>query len=113
MFHGWGKIQNPFHWMDGWGNMPGFLQAAAALSEFGGGACWILGALFPLASAGLACTMAVAAWRHFSNGDPFVANKLAPAYEPATLYLAIAVLFLLVGPGSFAADRFIFGRKDK
>ncbi|HSN54816.1 MAG TPA: DoxX family membrane protein, partial [Candidatus Sulfomarinibacteraceae bacterium] len=35
MFHGWGKIQNPFGWMGPDGFAPGFLQGLAALSEFG------------------------------------------------------------------------------
>ena len=48
MLHGWGKIQHPFSWMGP--DMPGFLQALAALSEFGGGAAWALGLLTPLAS---------------------------------------------------------------
>jgi putative oxidoreductase len=64
MFHGWGKIKNPTGWMGPDANIPGILQALAAISEFGGGLAWILGALTPLASFGLACTMAVAAYTH-------------------------------------------------
>ena len=30
--------------------VPGALQALAAVAEFGGGLCWVLGALTPLAS---------------------------------------------------------------
>jgi uncharacterized membrane protein YphA (DoxX/SURF4 family) len=58
--HGWGKIQNPFGWMGPDGFAPGIFQALAALSEFGGGLAWILGLLTPLASLGIASTMAVA-----------------------------------------------------
>ena len=37
MHHGWGKIQHPFGWMGPDAGTPAFLQALAALSEFGGG----------------------------------------------------------------------------
>ncbi|PWB78822.1 MAG: DoxX family protein, partial [Holophagae bacterium] len=59
MLHGWGKIQNAFGWMGPDAFAPGIFQALAALSEFGGGLAWILGLLTPLASLGIACTMAV------------------------------------------------------
>lgn len=102
MLHGWGKIQYPFGWMGEKSATPAILQAAAALSEFGGGFCWMIGALTRLASAGLLCTMAVAAWTHISRGDPFV-NR-GGSYELPLLYLAISLLFLLVGPGRFSVD---------
>src|SRR5207245_5587211 len=63
ILHGWPKIQNAFHWMDpadGPAPVPGFLQALAALSEFGGGIALILGFLTPLAALGIACTMITA-----------------------------------------------------
>ena len=88
MFHGWGKIQHPFSWMPAGAPVPGFLQALAALSEFGGGLAWILGLLTPLASLGIAVTMAVAVAMHVSNGDPFFAMG-GPAYESAAVYLGI------------------------
>ena len=112
MFHGWGKIQNPFGWMgeDSWA--PGLLQALAALSEFGGGLAWVLGLLTPLASLGMACTMAVAAWSHaIVRGDPFVGR--GGSYELALLYLCISVLFIATGPGRFAVDRLIFGPRHE
>lgn len=39
VLHGWPKIQNPFAWMNAMGGqgVPSFLQALAALAEFGGG----------------------------------------------------------------------------
>ncbi len=43
MHHGWSKIQNPFGWMGPTATVPGFLQALAALSEFGGGLALALG----------------------------------------------------------------------
>lgn len=107
VLHSQSKIRNPFGWMGADSSMPGILQALAALSEFGGGIAWILGALVPLASFGMMCTMAVAVHRHaMLNGDPFV--KTSPAakasYELALLYLVIAITLILVGPGKFSVD---------
>lgn len=110
LFHGWPKMKNPFGWMPAEAGIPGVLQALAALSEFGGGAAWILGFLTPLASAGIACTMAVATWFHLSRGDPFVAKGGGPAYELALLYLAVAVLLGLSGAGRFSLDALLFAR---
>lgn len=113
MFHGWGKIQNPTGWMGPNATVPGALQALAAIAEFGGGLAWILGLLTPLASFGLACTMAVAAYMHaFIFHDPFVAKGPGSgAYELASVYFCISLLFLIAGPGRFSLDRLIFGDK--
>jgi putative oxidoreductase len=109
MFHGWGKIQNPFGWMGPDAPVPGIFQALAALSEFGGGLAWIIGLLTPLASLGIAITMAVAFSMHaFINGDPFVSTG-GPSYELAALYFCIAVLLIAFGPGRFSIDKTIFG----
>lgn len=111
--HGWGKIQQPFDWMGPEATMPAFFQLLAAVAEFGGGIAWMLGLLTPLASLGLACTMVVAVWFHaFERGDPFVAAGPAPSYELAAVYLCIAVQLLLGGPGSFSADRLVFGPRE-
>src|SRR5262245_5851199 len=112
MFHGWPKIKNPFGWMPPESKFPPALLALAALSEFGGGAAWILGVLTPLASLGIASTMAVAVWQHaIVKHDPFVAVGVS-SYESAAVYLATALLFLLAGPGRFSLDRMIFGEKS-
>jgi putative oxidoreductase len=112
MFHGYGKIQNPFGWMGADAGVPGILQALAAISEFGGGLCWMLGLLTPLASFGLACTMTVAVWTHaVVLGDPFVPKGPGGSYELASIYFCIALLLLLSGPGRFSVDRVLFGEK--
>jgi putative oxidoreductase len=88
---------------------PGFFQALAALSEFGGGLAWILGLLTPLASLGLAATMTGAVYFHaIVRGDPFVAVGGA-SFELAAVYLCVALLFIAAGPGRFAIDRMLFG----
>jgi putative oxidoreductase len=113
MFHGWPKIQNAQHWMDAMGSeMPPSLQAAAAVSEFGGGLALILGLLTPLAALGLACTMAGALGMvHLRMGHAFVAAAPGkPSYELAAVYLAASILFLLAGPGKYSIDGLLFGR---
>jgi putative oxidoreductase len=110
--HGWGKIQNPFGWMGPDAFAPGVFQGLAALSEFGGGLAWILGLLTPLASLGIASTMAVAFSFHaIVRGDPFVSMTGGPSFELATVYLCIALLLLAVGPGRVSLDRRLFGRR--
>lgn len=113
MFHGWPKIQNASGWMDAHGSsgMPPFLQAAAAVSEFGGGLALILGLLTPLAALGLAGTMATALGMvHLRMGHAFVASAPGqPSYELAAVYLAASILFLLLGPGKLSLDAFLFG----
>ena len=109
--HGWGKIQNPFGWMGPDASIPGVFQALAALSEFGGGICWVLGLLTPLASFGIGFTMVVAVWTHaVVRGDPFVGPP-GGSYELAAVFLCVALLLLLGGPGRFSADRKIFGER--
>jgi putative oxidoreductase len=113
LFHGWPKIQNPLHWMEAMGGSgtPPMLQAAAAVSEFGGGAALILGLLTPLAALGIACTMAGALGMvHLRMGHAFVAAAPGkPSYELAAVYLAAAILFLLAGPGKWSLDAYLFG----
>lgn len=111
LFHGWGKIQNPMHWMDkAPDHPPGFLQALAAVAEFGGGLGLLLGLLTPLCCAGIFCTMAFAIYVHVSKGDPFVA-KGGGSYELATVYLAIVLAIALLGPGRYSVDQRLVGRR--
>ena len=92
--------------------VPGVIQAMAAVAEFGGGLCWVLGLLTPLASLLIACTMAVATGMvHIPAGHPFVTAKGGPSYEPALGYLAVALALLLVGPGRLSLDWFLLGRR--
>jgi putative oxidoreductase len=115
MFHGYGKITNPFGWMGENASIPPIFQGLAALAEFGGGLAWMLGLLTPLASFGLACTMVVAAYMHaMVFGDSFVAKGPGKgSYELASVYLCISILLLLAGPGRFSLDRFLFGEKTR
>jgi putative oxidoreductase len=107
--HGLSKIKNPFGWMGADSAMPGVLQALAAISEFGGGIAWILGALTPLASLGILSTMVVAAGKHIGKGDPFVGR--GGSYELALVFLSVALLLLVCGPGRYSVDAFLYRRR--
>jgi putative oxidoreductase len=112
MLHGWGKIQNPFGWMGPDAFAPGIFQALAAVSEFGGGLAWIIGLLTPLASLGIACTMAAAFYMHaIMNGDPFVSTG-GPSFELAALYFCVAIFLMAGGPGRLSLDRSLFGARS-
>jgi putative oxidoreductase len=111
LFHGWGKIQNPMHWLDLAPNHPpGFLQALAAVAEFGGGIGLILGLLTPLCCAGIACTMGFAIYTHVSRGDPFV-SKGGGSYELATVYLVVVIAIALLSSGRYSLDQRLVGRR--
>ena len=112
VLHGLGKIQNPFHWMDGMpGAAPGIFQGLAALSEFGGGLALIFGLLTPLACLGILSTMAVAfAKVHGPKGNPFVSNG-GPSYETVAFIAVVALALIVAGPGALSLDALIFGRR--
>lgn len=109
VLHGWPKIQNAWGWMGPESPVPGFLLALAALAEFGGGLALILGLLTRLASLGIAAVMVVALGMvHLPQGDPFVSSTGKASYELAAVYLACAILFLILGPGRFSLDALLF-----
>ncbi len=111
VLHGWPKIQNPMGWMNATGgsSVPSFLQALAAIAEFGGGIALILGLLTPLAAFGLVCQMIGAfVLVHLPQGHPFVAQG-GPSYELPLVYLVAAVLLIVFGPGKWSIDAQLFG----
>lgn len=112
VLHGWPKIQSPFGWMGPEAPFPGILIALAAVAEFGGGIALILGLLTRLASLGIISTMVVAIGMvHVPQGHPFVSPGGA-SWELAAVYLACAILFLLLGPGILSLDAVLFGRAN-
>lgn len=112
ILYGWGKIQNAFSWMGPDSALPGFMQALAAVSEFGGGIALLLGLLTRLGALGIGCTMVGAIIFHaVVMGDPFMNPTGGGSYGPALIYLLIAILFVVVGPGRFSLDNKIFGKK--
>lgn len=112
VIHGWSKIQNPFGWMDKPGApspMPDIVQALAALGEFGGGLGLLLGFLTPIACFGIAAVMLGAIFTAH-RGDPWI-NPGGKAFELASLYLLIAAVVAISGPGIHSLDAKLFGRK--
>ncbi len=111
--HGYGKIKNPLHWMDGAPNPPAaVLQLIAAVSEFFGGLAIAAGLLSPLAAIGIVCTMGYAIYTHKLKGDPLV-GKGGGSYELAALHLLAALTILITGPGKLSVDRLLFGAKKR
>lgn len=108
MIHGTSKIQAPFSWMGANSSVPPIFQAAAALSEFGGGLALILGLLTPLAALGIIATMTTA-YLMMHRGDAFVATKPGQSsIEILVLHLTIAIMLLLNGPGKLSLDALLF-----
>jgi putative oxidoreductase len=109
VFHGWPKIQHPFDWMGAEASVPAVLQVLAAVAEFGGGMALIVGLLTRLASLGILATMAVAIGMvHLPGGDPFIGKPGGHSYELAAVYLACAIVFLILGPGRYSLDGLLF-----
>lgn len=112
MIHGWGKMQAPFAWMGPDAPVPGLFQFLATLSEFGGGLAWILGLLTPLGSLGIWFTMTTAVCTHFLVfKDPFVSLAGARSAELPSVFWAVSLVLMFVGPGRFSLDMKIFGAR--
>lgn len=111
MIHGWPKMQNAFHWMDGMGSTPAVFQSLAALGEFAGGLGLIVGLLTPIAAFGIAATM-VGAIFIGNAGAPWInSDPKGKSFELASLYLLIAVAVMLIGPGLYSLDAKLFGKR--
>lgn len=105
MLHGYPKITGgPEMWSQIGGSMgnigvhfaPAFWGFMAALAEFAGGLCLVLGFIFRPALATMIFTMFIAALMHYKNGDGF--NGYNHALECAIIFLGLFVS----GPGKYA-----------
>lgn len=104
IFHGYSKILSPFDWMGPESPFPGFLLAMAALAEFGGGICILLGFLTPLVSLALIANMSVAILAvHLPNGDPFLGG-----FELPLVFWGLFILLFNIGPGRYSLDHRLF-----
>ncbi|MDX9710584.1 MAG: DoxX family protein [Trichloromonas sp.] len=108
LFHGWPKLMGgPVKW-ESLGTAMGYLGVhvipvlwgmMAALSEFFGGACLILGVVFRPACLLLLGTMAVAATMHLQRGDGL--QVASHAIELGFVFFGL----LFIGPGRFGFGR--------
>jgi putative oxidoreductase len=113
IFHGWGKITGgPETWSGIGSNMaalgldfaPVFWGFMAALAEFGGSLCLILGFFFRPAAALLVITMIVAAARHLGLPADSPGSGWGGASHALEL-LAIYLGLLLAGPGKYRLNQ--------
>lgn len=114
ILHGWGKIPHPASWAPPGGpvTIPAFFQVLAAISEFGGGIALVLGIVTRLAAAAIGITMAVAVYFHaVLLKDPFVNMTGGSSFEPALVYLGVAIVLLATGAGRYSLDHVIFHRR--
>jgi putative oxidoreductase len=108
LLHGRRKLKHPTNWMQEEGTPPGppAVQVFAALVEFGSGIGCLLGLLSPLAAIGMLLMMTGAAIKvHIPNHSPFVDSPGKPSAESCIIYMAAAILLLLMGPGKYSIDQ--------
>jgi len=108
ILHGWPKIKGGPEMWQGLGAamanlgvtaVPVLWGFLAALSEFGGGICLVLGLAFRPACLLMLVTMIVAAVHHLAAGDGVM--KASHAIELGVAFLAMTIL----GPGKYSIDR--------
>lgn len=108
ILHGWPKIRGGPEMWQGLGAAMGNLGVTAvpvlwgflaALSEFGGGICLVLGFAFRPACLIMMFTMIVATMHHLMGGDGLM--TASHAIENGVMFLG---LFLL-GPGKYSVDK--------
>jgi len=101
----WGKIGGAIGFL-GIDFAPKFFGFLAAMSEFGGGICLILGLFFRPACFFMFCTMAVAATMHLSRGDGL--QVASHAIEAGILFFSL----IFIGPGEHTLDAKICPKKS-
>lgn len=110
--HGWEKILGgtaTWQWLGsqlavlGITFMPVVWGFIAAIAEFGGGICLVLGFASRLAALFICGVMVAAIAYHINKGDPF------SVYSHPMALLVVMVAIVIAGPGSFSIDHCISG----
>jgi putative oxidoreductase len=108
--HGWEKILGgtaTWQWLGeqlqvfGITFMPVVWGFIAAIAEFGGGICLVLGLASRPAALLICCVMVVAIAYHINKGDPF------ETYSHPMALLVVMVAIVIAGSGSFSIDHCI------
>jgi putative oxidoreductase len=102
--YGGGKIAGTGRWFDKLGMRPGRLHAwVASLTEVAAGAMLVLGALTPLAGAGVIGTMVVA-WITNHRGNGFFIFRPGEGWEYVMTLTACGLALSVIGPGQWSVD---------
>jgi len=118
--HGWSKFQEPArsgffenvsHMGGPFESHPKILGWASVAAELGGGILLALGGLTRLAAFAILCNFIVAIWKVHLH-DPFISTT-GRAMEPAAVYAAIGMAFLLIGAGRISIDGMLFCKGSK
>lgn len=119
---GYPKLMNFSGTMEGLAgflNLPpalAWLPALAIIAEFFGGIALLVGALTRFAAAGVAATMAVAAYTKIQqvagNADLSLMEKLGEIMWPGALGI-MALAVLISGAGRFAVDPYLFKKRKR
>ncbi len=102
----WGQIGMAMASL-GIGFMPAFWGFMAAISEFFGGICLILGIVFRPACILLTITMLVAAMSHLGRGEGL--SGASHAIEAGIVFLSL----ILIGAGKYSLDEKLQGNQDE
>jgi len=109
---GGGKIEGTARWFDGLGMRPGLLHAwTASLTELGAGALLVLGAITPLAAAGVIGVMVVA-WVTNHRGNGFFIFRPGEGWEYVMVLTAMGVVVGTIGPGQWSIDGHVGALQD-
>jgi putative oxidoreductase len=91
---------------------PAWLATMAIVAESAGALAIIVGLFTRLASFGILCTMAMAAYTHFDEASLFAPQTMAPFFFPVTIATAALVL-VITGAGDWSFDAAIAKKMDK
>ncbi len=106
--HGKGKV-GAIHLFEADHHLPRWLAWVAAIAQFAGGICFVLGLFTPLAAVALVIFYCYATYvLIYNKNEPFAAPG-KHSWDSGLLYLVIPLAILLIGPGRFSLDRWLFG----